>query len=123
MSIACFGLMGRLIGHDTKGLPITFTALDGVLCLLESAWRLCEASILPMCVLGDPGGDVGAAAGVAAGGPSVVLSAGASTSAARLLLVTAPVETDTNIRKIRAKLTVPSEVPCMLPDEMARCVV
>jgi hypothetical protein len=63
-----------------------------------------------MCVLGDPGGDVGDAAGAAAGGPSVVLSAGALTSAARLLLVTTPVETDTNSRKIRAKLTAPSEV-------------
>ena len=53
--------MGRLIGHDTKGLPIT--ALDGVLCLLESAWRLCEASLLPMYVWGDPGGDGDAAVG------------------------------------------------------------
>ena len=102
--------MGRLIRHDTKGLPTTFTALDRVLCLLESAWRLCEAGILPMCELGDPGGVVGDAAGAAAGGPSVVLSAGASTSAAHLLLVPTPVEIDTNSRKIRAKLTVPSEV-------------
>jgi hypothetical protein len=46
--------MGRLIGHDTKGLPMTFTALDGVLCLLESAWRLCEAILLPMCVMETP---------------------------------------------------------------------
>ena len=76
MSMAYFGPMSRLIGHDTKGLPMTFTALDGVLCLLENAWHLCEAIIFPMCVYGDPGGDVGDAAG-AAGGPSVVLSAGA----------------------------------------------
>jgi hypothetical protein len=52
-----------------------------------------------------------------------VLSAGASTSAAHLLLVPTPVEIDTNSRKIRAKLTVPSEVHCMFPDEKARCVV
>jgi hypothetical protein len=45
------------------------------------------------------------------------------TSAARLLLVTTAGETENNSRTIRAKLTVPSKVPCMLPDGMARCGV